>query len=69
MKIKFKTSVAGLNLHYTGGGVYDLSSNDATYWVREGLAEFVNEENEESEEIRPLVIQDVKKPRKRPVKK
>lgn len=64
MKIKFKTSVAGLNLHYTGGGVYDLPSNDASYWVREGLAEFVNED-----EIRPLIVQEIKKPSKRPVVK
>jgi len=67
MKVKFKASVAGLNLHYTGGGIYDLPPDDASYWIKEGLAEFVDEG--ESEETRPLIIQEIKKPKVRPVKK
>lgn len=65
MLVKFKTSVAGTNLHYSGGKTYDLPSVDANYWIREGLAELV----EEQEEVRPLIVQEIKKPRKRPVSK
>jgi hypothetical protein len=66
MKIKFLQSHAGINFHFSGGQVYDLPPDEAAYWIREGAADIVEEENQET---RPLVVQEVKKPATRPVKK
>jgi len=68
MKIKFKTSIAGLDFVYGGGEVIDLPTADAQYWIREGYATEFKEDKKPGAQ-RPLEVQEVKKVDTRPVAK
>lgn len=63
MLVKFKESVVGNEIFFKGGQEYDLPPSQAYYYLKEGLAELLQEET------RPLKIQEIKNVRKRPVRK
>jgi len=62
MKVKFQETQSGHTFMYRAGEEYDLPRTDALYWVRIGRAELVNAN-------KGLVVQEVVKKAKRPVRR